>query len=222
MARTYPLDLPSFWDLIAADTSGIGKFTLGESRQINISGGGQLIDASLGARLWTCDVSLVPKAHHAMSAIEAQVEVLLEAGASFLAYDPRKQYPAADRFGTVLASSLVTLTTVNANNRDIRFSGLPAGYVLTPGDMFSFTYLSGPTRYALHRIVVGDTATSAGVAMVEVTPPFRAGFTIGDPMIFGKPRMLAKIVPGSYRPPSGGPGKLSSGLNFTLTQSLRP
>jgi len=222
MARTYPLSVASFWDLIVADLATIDQFSLGESRQFNVTGAGQIIDANLGTRLWASGVALVPKSHHSMSEIEAQIEVLLEAGASFMAYDPRKLFPAKDAIGRVLGAASVTLSTVNANNRDIALAGLPSGYVLTAGDMFSFSYLSSPTRYALHRVVVGGAATTGGVASVEVTPPIRAGYTLGAAVALSKPQMLAKIVPGSYQPSTGSSGRLSSGLSFKITQSLRP
>ena len=221
MARTYPLSLAQFWDLVAADNNSI-KFTLGESRQFNVTGGGQLIDASLGARLWNGEVGLVPKSHHSISEIESQIEVLLEAGASFLAYDPRKKYPQSDPLGVTLGGSAVILASVNANNRDIGLAGLPSRYVLTKGDLLSFSYLSSPTRYAMHRVVVGGAADAAGAISIEVTPPIRPGFTISTPVALGKPVMLAKIMPNSYKSSTGGAGKLSSGVSFTFSQSLRP
>ena len=100
-------------------------------------------------------------------------------------------------------------------------AGLPGGFVVTAGDMFAFTYGSSPLRYALHRVVVGGVASSGGVGVVEVVPPIRPGYTLGVPVVIQRPYMLAKIIPGSYTPSVGGIGRLSSGVTFGFSQSLR-
>lgn len=218
MAQTYPLTLAQFFDLTEVQT---GKFTLPDSRQFDMTAGGEILDASLGSRLWQGELTLVPQSHKAQLGIEALIEVLMEPGASFMAYDKRNAYPAADPTGSILGASTPTLDDVQAAGREVRVAGLPVGYVLTRGDQLAFSYLSAPTRYALHRVVVGDTAGALGKATVEVTPPVRSGYTLASTVTLIKPAMLAKITPASYRPSSGGSGRLSTGVTFHFSQTLR-
>lgn len=218
MALTYPLNVNQFFDDLNIRS---GKFTLSESNQNNINGGGHILTASLGSRLWMGEATLVPAKHQELLVFEARIELLLEPGASFIAYDKRVTYPKSDPTGSILGASTPTLSVVNANNVDVTIAGLPAGYVLTQGDMFDFTYLSSPTRRALHRIVAGATATGGGLATVQVVPAIRAGFTIGAAVGFVKPNMKAKIIPGSYGYSEGGVGRLSSGASFQFMQTLK-
>lgn len=218
MALGYPLTLIQFFDDLEFST---GRFSLGESRQFNMNGGGQILDANLGARLWAGEVALTPIKHQELAKAEARIELLLEPGTSFFAYDKRCTWPYADPTGALLGAATPTLGAVNVNNVDVTIAGLPIGYVLTRGDMFSFNYLSGPTRRALHRIVANVTADGAGNAIVEVTPPIRAGYTLAAAIALNKPLMKAKIIPGSYKPSMGSPGKLSGGVSFQFTQTLK-
>lgn len=219
MALPVPLALVRLVDL--ADFS-MSRFTLGESRQFNRTGGGAILDASLGSRLWTGEIKLTPMPHGVLAGYEARLEMLLEPGASFLVYEKRLTYPVTDPDGSILGASTPTLTAVAVNNIDVTISGLPAGYVLTRGDMFSFQYLSSPTRYALHRVVYAATAADgAGVITVQVIPAIRPGYTLGTAISVTKPQMKAKIIPGTYQAPSGNPGLLSDGLSFQFMQTLK-
>lgn len=218
MVQTYPLTLAQFFDLTDIQTE---NFTLTDSRQFDTTGGGEILDASLGSRLWQGELTLVPKTHKSQAQIEALIEVLMEPGASFFAYDKRNAYPAADPTGSILGASAPTLDLILSANREVRIAGIPIGYVVTGGDQIAFAYGSSPTRYALHRVVVGDVAGSLGKVTVEVTPPVRAGYTLAAAVVLVKPSMLAKILPGSYRPSMGGVGRLSTGVTFGFSQTLR-
>ena len=218
MAIGYPLLRSEFLDLAEIST---GTFYLAESRQFNMNGGGHILDASLGSRLWTGEISVTAAKHQELAKIEALLELLTEPGASFLAYDKRCLWPYADPTGSILGASTPTLGAVNVNNVDVTIAGLPVGYVLTRGDMFSFSYLSSPLRRALHRIVSGATADGSGNATVQVVPAIRSGYTLATAVAFNKPIMKAKIVPGSYKAAYGSPGKLSAGTTFQFTQTLK-
>ena len=218
MALSYPLGLGAFFTDVEIINS---RFSLGDARQFNTGGGGQIFDASLGARLWSGEITIVPAKHQELAKIESRIELLMEPGASFLVYDKRCTWPYADPTGSILGAATPTLGAVNANNVDVTIAGLPVGYVLTQGDMFSFSYLSSPVRRALHRVVAGATADGSGNATVQVVPPIRAGYTLATAVALNKPLMKAKMLPGTYQPSSGMPGKLSSGLTFQFTQTLK-
>jgi hypothetical protein len=218
MALGYPLSLGQFFEDTEISTQ---RFTLSDSRQFNTTGAGHILDASLGSRLWTGEVTLRPMLHQDMLKIESRIELLLEPGASFLVYDKRCTWPYADPTGSILGAATPTLGAVNVNNVDVTIAGLPVGYVLTQGDMFSFSYSSSPLRRALHRIVSGATADGSGNATVQVVPPIRPGYALAASIALNKPLMKAKIVPGSYQFSTGTAGRLSTGATFQMTQTLR-
>lgn len=218
MALSYPLGLFQFFDDLELST---GMFTLGESRQFNQNGGGHILDASLGSRLWSGEIALIPLKHQELAKAEARIELVLEPGASFLVYDKRCTWPYADPTGSILGAATPTLGAVDPNNVDVTIAGLPVGYALTRGDMFSFSYLSSPTRRALHRIITTATADGSGNAVVQVTPAIRSGYALAAAVNFNKPVCKAKIIPGSYKPSSGSPGRLSGGVTFQFRQTLK-
>lgn len=211
-----PVGVSTFFDLPALGVVN-QPFFLPDNRKFNKTGGGVIIGYQRGARLWQGSVNFIPMDQRDAKSIDAIMSFLQETGVYFRIYDRTAQFPRNDPTGTVLTTT-PTLTAVNANNHDITISTLPAGYVLSSGDMFNFAY---GTRLALHRIVVGATASGGGVATVTVTPPIRPGFTLSAAMNFKGATMNAVVMPGSYTSPDHGPGKVSSGGGFEFIQTLR-
>jgi hypothetical protein len=151
----------------------------------------------------------------------ARAELLRQPGASFLVHQSHRAGPQADPEGTALGAASPTITGVAANNRDVTLAGLPAGYVLTEGDLLSFTYLSNPTRYALHRVMETRTAAAGGgIATVEVSPPIRPGSTWPRPLTLLRPFCKAVIVPGSFEAPVMTRSPRAT-FSFSWRQSLR-
>jgi hypothetical protein len=104
--------------------------------------------------------------------------------------------------------------------RELRITGLPVGYVLSAGDMLGFQYGSNPVRHALHRIVVGGTASSGGLTpMLEVVPNLRPGAAAGLTVSLVRPACKARLLPD----PTYGAGRqaLSRGASFDFIQTLR-
>lgn len=216
---SFPLSLAQFADLLEIQT---GDFHLSDARAFDLDGAGQIIDAKLGTNLWLGSATLIPKSHEDQSSIEAMIDLLHTPGSSFFLYNRLKQYPISDPTGSILGASTPTISTFNANNVDLIMSGLPPGYVITCGDMFGFTYtVLSVTRYALHRVTVGGTASGGGVTgTMQVTPPVRPGRVNGVAVSLIRPVMKTKILPGSYKPSTGAPGSKSSGPSFNFTQTL--
>jgi hypothetical protein len=212
-----PVLTATFFDLPALGAVN-QPFFLPDNRKFNKTGGGVIIGYQRGARLWEGSVNFIPMDQRDAKSIDAIMSFIQETGVYFRIYDRTTQFPRNDPTGTVLTTT-PTLTSVNANNHDITVSTLPVGYVLSPGDTLNFVYSS--TRLALHRIVVGATASGGGVATVTVTPPIRPGFTLSSTVNFKSAAMNAVVVPGSYRSPDFGPGKVSSGGSFDFIQTLR-
>lgn len=83
----------------------------------------------------------------------------------------------------VLQAVGVTLDTVT-------LSGLPSTFVLSVGDLLSFS--PSGSRQALHRVVEGAIA-SAGVATVTVEPTVKPGFTLSATVQLASPWFKAVI-----------------------------
>jgi hypothetical protein len=198
MALTFPLDLAGLFDRLARIEA---TFDLGEAMLANVTGGGEVITSTHGTRLWRGRITGRGQAFIDLDAMTARVDLVRQAGASFLVTPSHRDGPQADPLATILGAATPEVTTVHANSRDVTISGLPAAYVLTEGDLVSFTYLASPTRFALHKIVTGATANGSGVATVELMPPLRPGHSVPFTLRLDRPRCKAVIVPGSYQPP---------------------
>jgi hypothetical protein len=216
MARTYPLSTSAFFDTLPL--AGI-SCTLGDHRTFSETGGGEVIAAGAGKRLWGGQITLDRDVHDLIAAIDADLAALEEPGASFLIYDARKEYPTADPDGSILGAATPQIAVLDNNNREMRINGLPAGYVLSKGDYIGWAYASNPVRYALHRIVVGGPADGGGLsAKFEVTPYIREGVTVGTPVSLIRPVCKAVIPQASY---GRGRSIVSDGGSFAWRQTLR-
>lgn len=217
MALTYPLPYTQFLAALRVEEV---SFRLSQPQEHTRLGDGTVISASLGAALWAGSIRLAPAPHPRHAQMEALIALMDQPGATFLCHDSRYVGPAADPMGSLLGSAAPTIHTVAANLRELRITGLPAGYVLTSGDMLAFQYGSTPIRYALHRIVVGGTASSGGLTpLIEVVPNLRPGAVAGLTVSLLRPACKARLVP----EPTYGSGRqaLSRGASFDFIQTLR-
>jgi len=214
---SYPLSHAQFLGALRVEEV---TFRLSHPQEHTRLGDGTVISASLGAALWTGTIRLAQANHPRHAQMEALIGLMDQPGASFLCHDPRYVGPASDPTGSVLGSRTVTIHTVASNMRELRITGLPSGYLLSPGDMLGFQYGSSPVRYALHRIVVGGTASSGGLTpLIEVIPNLRAGAVAGLTLSLIRPACKARLLPD----PSYGSGRqaLSRGASVEFIQTLR-
>lgn len=219
MAYTFPLPLADFFAGLPIQTV---VPDLLEALEMSQDGGGSILTADVGPRLWKMDISIRPGEYDDIEAIKAKLNLLREAGRSLIVHAIPAVAPRADPTGAILGASVVTLQSVNvANNREITLAGLPAGYKLSVRDCLSFTYGSNPVRYAMHQVVKDVTADGAGVAAnVEVISFIRPGFTLDAPVRLIKPQFKAIVVPGSTNPGRVGQ-RVIDGLQFSVMQTLR-
>lgn len=219
MALTFPLALTDFFAGLPIQTI---EPDLDEALDYSETGGGELLTADLGPRLWSASVTLRLGEYGEMENIRAKLDTLRYAGRSLLVHAIPSIGPQADPQGVILGASDVRLAAVAGNNRDVTLSGLPAGYVLKGGDCFSFMYGSNPVRYAMHRIVANAdvVANGSGVAVVESSSFIRPGYVINSAVKLIKPTFKAVIVPGSVRAGTTG-GTKTTGISFMLRQTLR-
>jgi hypothetical protein len=217
MALSYPLSFDQFLGLLRVEEV---TFRLSHPQEHTRLGDGTIISASLGASLWTGSVRLAQANHPRHAQMEALIALMDQPGATFLCHDPRQIGPASDPTGSILGSRTVTIHSVASNMRELRLTGLPPGYVLSPGDMLGFQYGSTPVRHALHRNVVGGTASSSGLTpMLEVVPNLRPGAVSGLTVSLTRPACKARLLPD----PAYGSGRQanSRGASFDFIQTLR-
>lgn len=216
-ALTFPISLTTFFDTLEIESV---SFSDPQPQEISRLADGTVLKASLGATLWQGSVKLWRNWHDDQMKAETLLAVLQRPGASFFIYDTRRIGPQSDPMGTAYGASTPSILSLDADNKRMSLQGLPAGYVLQAGDMLSFQYGS-PNRYALHRIVQGDTANGSGVTgLIEVSPFIRTGAAVLDPVQLVKPFCKAVLQP------SPGYGAADSGLSdggtFGFIQTLIP
>ncbi|NHQ74551.1 hypothetical protein HAT86_08750 [Roseovarius gahaiensis] len=217
MALSYPLSYIQFLGALRVEEV---TFRLSHPQEHTRLGDGTVISASLGASLWTGTIRLAQANHPRHAQMEALIGLMDQPGATFLCHDPRYLGPASDPTGSILGNRTVTIHSVASTMRELRLTGLPSGYLLSAGDMLGFQYGSTPVRYALHRIVVGGTASSTGLtSMLELVPNLRAGAVAGLTVSVLQPACKARLLP----EPSYGSGRqaLSRGASFDFIQTLR-
>lgn len=188
--------------------------------EVNTTGGGEIMRSQLAPQLWVGEARMSTMTRREAGSPDVLLSVLRREGATFYAYDTRRTFPQADPTGAILGAATV-LVDLNPNPREIRLSGLPAGYVLTRGDYLAWDYGSPTTRRALHR-VVDATVTASGVggtSLFEVTPPVRPGVILTAVTLI-RAACKAVILPDSV---SKGSTRrwMNTGMSFRLQQTLR-
>ncbi|MCB2126045.1 MAG: hypothetical protein IT508_11755 [Burkholderiaceae bacterium] len=213
---TFPLQLNDFADGLRVRSQ---EFDLSENLRSTEDGGGRILTADAGPRLWQGTITVAPDTHNGQRAAQALAQVLRQAGASFLISDRKGKFPAADPDGSLLGAAAVTLSAPVAGADTISLAGLPAGYVLTPGDYLSYAY--GPTgeKIALHQVTVGGTAAGDGTLTVGVVSRVRPGVSDGTAVTLIGAACRAIMVPGSFKPGTIGLAS-TAGFSFSFRQTL--
>ena len=215
MALTFPLALDTlFAGLPVAEC----EFNLPATMAMSRTRGGAIKTARLAERLWTGKITLAPQLHRNALGLEAMISTLLEPGRTFLVHPLPFCYPRQDPSGAGLGGTTPVIYSIEAGGREFRISGLPAGYVLSAGDMLSFAYGSNPVRYAMHRVVTVATANGSGLTPnIEITPPIRPGATVGAAVTLARPFTKAILIP----PPARRfVPVVASGLTIDFVQTL--
>ncbi|MCQ0987550.1 hypothetical protein [Jiella marina] len=211
----FPLSPAAFAELLPVVDV---RFRLASNQELSGLGSGQILAAELAPSLWEADVTLAPLKHGESSEIQAKLEALDGAIRSFYLGDSFRQYPRADPGGSLLGSSTPVIASIHASTRGLALSGLPAGYVVSAGDLFSFDY-GTPARRALHRICETVAADASGVtAEFEVRPHIRAGASAGLVVTLIRPTGLFGLRPGSVNPSMS--SRVRRQLGFSVIQRL--
>ncbi|MER2507811.1 hypothetical protein [Amaricoccus sp.] len=209
MALTFPLSRAAF-----ADQLRIASFRWSLREFVETSGtvGGQPLVNEIAARRWAAEVELAVMTRPGAADLRA-LFAAIGPGGTFYLHDATVPGPRADPTGAGLGGAAPVLNTLGGDNRSLRLAGLPAGYVISRGDMLGFEFGS-PARRALHQVVETVTASGAGVTpLFEVRPFLRPGYATGAAVTLVKPGVRMMLVPGSFDPGTAGPVTVS-GMAF--------
>ncbi|WP_417726174.1 hypothetical protein [Roseovarius sp.] len=216
--QVWPIPTTEFFDLLGIEQA---TFFLPGDATNSVTAGGEVIVHRRGARLWQGEVVLGRSEPEDIAAQEALIEHLLEPGASFMTYDRRQFAPQDPGYpgGINWAAQPVAINSLIAGNRELSLRGMPPNFTLRRGQKIGFQYLTGPVRYAVHRIVSASvTADATGVTgAFEVSPFIRPGAVVGAAVNLDRPQARAKLL--SFKP---GPGRSSrtEGGSFSWQQTL--
>lgn len=217
MPLSFPLSLATFWTRLPIDSF---ELDLGEALQLDETGGGEQLTADLGVRLWRGTVTMGRLRYAEAAEVEVLLDTLRQAGRFFLGNDARRPRPLADPTGAILGAAAVTVSAI-PSTRELTLAGLPAGYVLSPGDYLSFTYDGTNARRGFHRVVTGGAASGGGVlGPVEIVPPLRPGLTTGTAVTLSSPVFKACLLAGTAAR-GASRRQITEGSTFGFIQTLR-
>lgn len=219
VALTYPLPLATFADSLLVSQN---TFYLPEQVQASRTAGGEQLGADIGERLWTGKIMLGRMTRSEAGRPEVLIDLIRQAGRSFLMYDRYRTNPLLDPTGTILGAASVTILALGGDARELSLAGLPVGYTLSAGDYLSFAYGSSPVRQALHRVVNPSVVAngSGQTALFEVTPALRPGAAAAAPVQLKKAYCKAVAVYGSIEEAER-LSTMTEGVGFSWVQSLR-
>lgn len=218
MTIAFPMSTAAFMSLLPIRSM---TFDLPEAVEVSETGGGEILTAGLGVRLWQGEIELGQMEPNEAAVALSLIDVARGAGASFMAHDVSRSGPRNDLKGTILGAATPTFAAVRGNNREVQLVGLPSGYLIQPYDYLAFSYGSNPTRFALHRAVASITAAANGSTdWLEVVPNIRPGASVGAAVTLLKAACKAIIVPGSVQP-GRRTSRMTEGTSFKWRQTLR-
>lgn len=211
-----PLPMADFWARLPFQSA---PFDLRRYDRVNNLEGGDILSSQVRDPEWAGSITLPPMSSRQAADIIAQVEWLIEGNRRFEAYDLHRPGADQDRDGSGFAGSSAVVSGVDRVANTIDLFDVPPGYVLSRGDLVSFT-LPGSGIQALHRVRETVTATGAGALFgVPVGPHLYDVSYLGAAVQAYRPFCHAVIVPGSFQPGEAF-GKNQTGLRFAWRQKL--
>lgn len=215
MALVFPLTKPNFMNKLPIEES---VFEAPTQRQVTGLRNGEIVSAEVAPALWQGRITLKPMGIAAAAEIIALLSALEVPGNSFFVYNPDRAGPAYDSDGNIVNGLSPTISAFDANASTVDIAGLTNGYVISPGDMVSWEYDTGP-RYALHRFVEGATVAGGLTGDLQVYPHIRQPMAVSAAVLLRKAIAKAYVVPGTTdfgvtR------GRTVSGIAFDWRQTL--
>lgn len=195
MALTEPIDLLS--DFPGWSTSFELLWRQEHSRQAS----GRTRVKDFGTPLWRGSYASRILSPNQLDHWRARLDVLESGLLTFTGYSlsrcfpiayPRGSWPTGEGF----SGGSAVVHTIGVNNKSLRVGSLPAGFVVSIGDMIQLTTATG--KVYLFRVDEAALADSLGLtAAFEVRPHFPVGVSVGDTVTVKRPGIPMAIVPGS-------------------------
>lgn len=215
MAYSFPLSTAQLMAILPVHQI---SFDPQEAMELSETGGGEILTADLGTRLWQGEIVLGDMTRDEADECLPMLDLLRQPGASFMVHDLRRPHPKSDPTGAITENADIQLYAVRANNRDIRLSGLPSGFQLRRHDYVGFGY---GARIALHRVASQATTAATGITpWFEVVPNIRPGWSAGAAVTLSHAGCKAIYMPGSFQP-GRSRATMIVGASFRFIQSLR-
>lgn len=218
MALSFPRPLGQFWNTLRLIEAPLN---IDVYQSTSGTRGGEVLTAEIAEPKWRMDVALAACTNDDADVFKGRINALVMrgSGGTFLARDVKRDGPRNDPTGSVISGSSPAVLGLSGRS-GIRFTGLPAGYVISVGDRFSVSFGSNPVRYAFMEAAEGVTANGGGqTSFIDVTPFVKVGVTAGMAVTFVNPVVKMMIQPGSF---SGGSVGLlhTSGMGFTAIEAF--
>lgn len=172
---------------------------------------------SHGVSFWQGDIQVSPNTYESQSYVNGLISKIKRPGNYFL-FTPKQQARPAN-FVTGMNLSAVQIDGVQTAGYNVKLKGLPASFKLIEGDLFSFP-INGAHR--LYRVTNEVTATSTGLATVEVHTPLTAGAlpASNTAVALVNPLCTCQYVDGSFSGINYGLAHADS-FSFSFKQSFR-
>lgn len=216
MALSDPRALADFADLLKIKSI---VWDVLENQQVDGLGSGDVLVTDLASSLWLPKITIDWMYYAEARQIEAALNSLRGARQFYLC-DPIARFPASDPTGAILGDAEVVIHTIGDNNRSVSFSGLPAGYVLTPGDKWHTDFSTDPIRRGFIEMSEGGAADGTGVTHeLDCFPAIWPGIDAGAAVTFTNPAVKAIIQPGSLTAATRQRSR-ASGITLTALQKL--
>lgn len=217
MALTFPLALDVFFETLPFRTVSLDLNHFDETSGL---ANGQILSAKLADPLWGGSVQFGSLTYRQYATLRARMS-MTEGAKNVFYVTPRPfAFPANDPTGSILTGSTVTINSIGSDNKSLSLAGLPTGFTLTLGDLFSFDFGS-PAHRTMHMVQEVAVANGSGVTPeFAVQPPIYPGTTTGITVTLKKPSIKAFVVPGTIA--KGTQGDLEvTGVGFDIMQRLR-
>ena len=183
MAHTYPYPLAFFSDVLPYGE--IQGPYLRRYDETSGSGDGRRWAAEKARPLWEANVTL-PATRTAAEAraIESRIRALDGMARHFLFRPPQYLGPAN---GITAGLGSVTVNSIRQDRGAIGLAGLPGGFAITPGDLFTILYASG-------RVYMGEFSEGGtGTGQREIRPYLPMGISTGAAVILTTPYFKAFV-----------------------------
>lgn len=170
------------------------KLILQRRQEFSRTRGGRLIGADLGPALWRAEFQSFPLRRDPADQLHSDFLSLRGVVHPFYLHPAERPRPAAST-GQALAG--VTLQEITAERDGVRLQGLPAGFVMTPGDFLSVTTSAGGREF-LRIVGVNSAGVADGAGLsprLWVEPAVRVSAVVGNAVTLANPLLEAALEP---------------------------